>query len=122
MEIHLIIYLLFVHWVADFIFQDEKWALNKSKYCDALIMHTSIYSIVLTLAFLPILGVNAIYFGIINYSAHTFVDFVTSKIVAGRFANKYLGGPIPNFGAFTVIGFDQWIHYVILFISLSIFL
>ena len=122
MELYLIFYLLFVHWVADFVFQDEEWALNKSTSWNALMEHTSVYAGVLCIAFIPILWTSAIYFAAVNFIWHTTIDFITSKIVKKRFENKYLGGSIPNLGAFTIIGFDQVLHYIILFATLQYFL
>lgn len=122
MSLELIFYLLVVHWIADFVFQDEEWAINKSKSWDALMNHTSTYAGVLGLLFLPILGGAALYFAIFNFIAHTAIDYVTSKIVAKRFEDKYLGGCIPNMGAFTIIGLDQVLHYIILFTTLQYFL
>lgn len=119
----ILLYTLFIHWVADFVFQDEKWAINKSKFWDALILHTSVYSIILYLAFVPILGfIPALYFAVINYLLHTIIDYFSSRVVAKRFYDKYLGGPIPNFGVFTIIGFDQFLHYCCLFTTLKLFL
>lgn len=122
MELTFIIYLLFAHWVGDFVCQDQEWALNKSKSFIALLKHTLTYTIVLGLFFSPILKENIILFLLINFVAHTIIDYVTSKIVARRFENKYLGGVIPNLGAFSVIGFDQVLHYIILFVTLQYYL
>jgi hypothetical protein len=51
----------------------------------------------------------------ITFVAHTITDYITSRIVSRKFANKEFGSPIPNTGAFTVIGFDQVLHYIQLF-------
>lgn len=122
MDLGLIFYLLFAHWVADFVFQDEEWALNKSKSFNSLLEHTSTYTGILWLFFIPVLWGMAIWFVTVNFIAHTAIDYVTNKIVAKRFQDKYLGGSIPNLGAFTVIGFDQLLHYIILFVTLQYFL
>jgi hypothetical protein len=37
--------------------------------------------------------------------------------VSKKFADHYYGSPIPNFGAFSTIGFDQVLHYVQLIIT-----
>ena len=39
--------IIIIHWVADFVFQDEKWALGKSKNWYDLLMHTYTYTIIL---------------------------------------------------------------------------
>lgn len=122
MEVGFIFYLLFIHWIADFVFQDEQWALGKSKSLKSLLKHTLTYSGILAIAFFPFLGTNTIYFVLLNFAFHTTTDYVTSRIVARRFKQKYLGGVIPNLGAFTVIGFDQVLHYIILFVTLQYYL
>jgi len=102
------------HWIADFIFQDEKWALGKSKALKPLLKHTIVYSL---LWYLPIFMVtsdvmSSLYFMLITFVAHTVTDYFTSKAVSKKFAKNELGSSIPNIGAFTYIGFDQVLHYV----------
>lgn len=118
MSILLIIYLIFAHWVADFVFQDEEWALTKKNSFSSLLMHTWVYStiiMIMTAYFLTPMGMY--YFWVINFVTHTAVDYFTSKWVGMKFEKKQLGSAIPNFGAFTIIGLDQFIHYVILIMS-----
>lgn len=117
-----------IHWVSDFIFQDERWAINKSKNFYALLNHTFVYSI---LWYLPIIYLikysthhnisdipyESLLFVIITFIFHTATDYFTSKIVSKKFENKHYGSAIPNFGAFTIIGFDQVLHYFQLFIT-----
>lgn len=122
MELGFIIWLIIAHWIADFVFQDEQWALNKSKSIIALLKHTSMYTIVMGFLFFPILQEYILPFLAINFAMHTATDYVTSKIVASRFQQKYLGGRIPNLGAFSVIGFDQVLHYIVLFSTLQYYL
>ena len=38
--------IIIIHWIADFIFQDEKWALGKSKNWSDLLKHTFTYSFI----------------------------------------------------------------------------
>lgn len=122
-----ILAILFIHWVADFLFQDVNWANNKSKDNRALTSHVMTYSAVVAIGMSIIfyigpynlIGSIAVgtFFGIITYICHWFTDYITSRIVARKFAKKEYGTPIPNTGAFTVIGFDQWIHYLQLFLT-----
>lgn len=117
--------LIVFHYIADFICQDEKWAKAKSYDINALLDHTMIYSSViglLTFFCLPLGFVNGLYwalFVLITFITHTITDFFTSKIVARKFKENKLGSSIPNFGAFSIIGFDQVIHYATLFITYS---
>lgn len=119
--------LIIIHYIADFIFQDEKWANNKSKSIKALLNHTITYSVVFgILTFLiPNLEFNNIWswgaFVYFVFIGHTLVDFITSKIVSKKFANKQYGSKIPNFGAFSIIGIDQVIHYGMLFFTYNLF-
>ena len=119
--------ILIVHWIADFVYQDEKWALGKSKNWDDLLKHTITYSVVIMFSleflFLNKFGdskedfMDTFIFGSITFIAHTITDYFTSRIVSKRFANKHYGSAIPNLGAFTIIGIDQVLHYVQLFLT-----
>ena len=118
--------IIIVHWVADFVFQDEKWALGKSKDTWILLKHTSCYSFILFvfgLIFYFPFNFNGIslwlisIFTLITFVTHTITDYFTSRIVSKKFKNNQLGSAIPNFGAFTIIGFDQVLHYIQLFLT-----
>lgn len=110
-----IIAIVIIHWLADFIMQDEKWALGKSKNWNDLLSHTFTYSLLwwLLLIFLP--SFIVVKFIIITFITHTITDYFTSRIVSKKFENKQYGTSIPNVGGFTIIGFDQVLHYVQLF-------
>ena len=108
-----ILWLIFSHWVADFICQDEAWALKKKESFVSLLKHTLTYSCIITAMFFNYLSlIGLLYFFIGTLVSHTFIDYFTSKIVGKRFADKHLGSAIPNMGAFTIIGFDQVLHYI----------
>ena len=53
-------------------------------------------------------------FGLIQFITHTIVDYITSRINKKLWESKQ----VHNF--FVMIGFDQFIHYVILFSSLTL--
>jgi hypothetical protein len=125
-------YIVVIHFISDFIFQAEEWATNKSKNIVPLVMHTFTYTLVWMIPggflfsspcdFSPIFGRCAdipklfTFLGI-TFVAHTITDYFTSKVVSKKFAKGEYGSPIPNFGAFTVIGFDQVLHYAQLFLT-----
>jgi hypothetical protein len=125
------LYIVIVHWIADFIFQAEEWAENKSRSNAHLFIHVSMYTVIWSLlgSFLLVSPCDASVFGYcvdlpkfgsflgITFIAHFITDYITSRIVKRRFEAKYYGSPIPNFGAFTVIGFDQALHYTQLFLT-----
>lgn len=118
----LIIYVIGAHYFADFVFQDEKWAVAKRHSIKALLKHTITYTSVLTILLIGILyfinPIYTLYFFIFNFVTHTMIDYVTSRIVGQKFDNKEFGSSIPNFGAFSIIGFDQVLHYICIFGSL----
>lgn len=129
MTLTVILSIIFIHWVADFIFQAEEWATNKSKSNTALFKHVLTYSTIWVLPACVILGnlrpsettewyvYSTLLFFTLTFLCHFITDYITSRIVSKRFADKYYGSPIPNFGAFTVIGFDQVLHYLQLFLT-----
>jgi hypothetical protein len=110
--------ILIIHWIADFVLQDEKWALGKSKNIDDLLLHTSIYSFIWFIIGIFVFPIEKVMlFWIITFITHTITDYFTSRIVSKKFANNHYGSAIPNFGAFTIIGFDQVLHYIQLFLT-----
>ncbi len=121
--------IIIVHWFADFLMQDEKWALGKSKNWSHLLKHTTTYSLcwlflgslywVFTKSF-PTIPLNLWYFVIITFIFHTITDYFTSRIVSKKFENKEYGSSIPNMGAFSIIGIDQVLHYIQLFTTFYI--
>lgn len=129
MSLITILIIIYIHWVADFIFQDEKWALNKSKNNTDLFFHVLTYSTIWLFASCLLLWYvrqnettewyvySSILFFLITFNCHFITDYITSRIVSKKFANKEYGSSIPNFGSFTVIGFDQFLHYAQLFIT-----
>ncbi len=111
--------IIIVHWIADFIMQDEKWALGKSKNLNDLLAHTSLYSLLWFIPMIFLIGVNwkvSVFVGT-TFICHTITDYFTSRSVSKKFVNKEYGSAIPNLGGFTIIGFDQVLHYIQLFLT-----
>jgi hypothetical protein len=120
--------IIIIHFIADFIMQDEKWALGKSKNWNDLLFHTFTYSF---LWWIPVMMIalslqtsnelisetmnKGVLFILITFICHTITDYFTSRIVSKKFAEGKYGSAIPNFGAFTLIGGDQVLHYIQLF-------
>lgn len=113
-KIEVFLMIIICHWIFDFIFQAEEWALGKSKSLKPLLKHTFTYGILWNIPVYIFTGdiIGTLIFSLITFVAHTITDYFTSKAVSKKFANKELGGPIPNLGAFTYIGFDQVLHYI----------
>jgi hypothetical protein len=113
-----------IHWIADFVFQAEKWALGKSKNWKDLLSHTSVYTLfwwpsimVLYIFYSSVLPVNAIQvygFVLVTFIAHTTTDYFTSRITSARYKSNHFYG----FNGFWFwIGLDQILHYVQLFLT-----
>lgn len=60
--------------------------------------------------------VTSLIFVVVNVILHFFTDWCTSRVSSRLYAQGKLGSnTIPNLGFFSVIGFDQFLHYVCLF-------
>jgi len=112
-----IIWLLFIHWIADFLLQTGKMALNKSKSNKWLFIHVLTYSltwgvILLVSQFIQFIDTslfNILLFTFFTGAIHFITDFYTSRWTSYLYAKQqYYGFP----GFFHVIGFDQWLHYI----------
>ena len=78
MELQYIFAIIFNHWVADFVFQDEKWALGKSKSNRELLKHTITYSLLL-FPLAIFLGWNIIPFILINFILYSYITTELNK-------------------------------------------
>lgn len=112
------LYLLLVHWFADFVLQTSWQATNKSKRLDALSAHVLVYTATLALysSFLFSTCANWFVFWFLNGILHFCTDYVTSRISSKLYAEQ----DYHNF--FVVIGFDQFIHQLTLAGLLVVFL
>lgn len=102
--------IIIIHFVADFVFQTHWQASNKSKRWDALIKHTSVYSIC-WIPFCMYLDMYMTPFVIITFITHTITDYFTSRLNT----KLWQKGEIHNF--FVSVGFDQVLHYIQLFLT-----
>jgi hypothetical protein len=107
----LFIFILLIHFLADFALQTDEQAKGKSTSLSWLTKHVGVYSIIWLMAswfyfdnFLP-----ALYFATITFVAHWCTDFITSRI-GKPFWDK---GDYHN--GFVVVGFDQVLHYIQLY-------
>ncbi|MEW6470279.1 MAG: DUF3307 domain-containing protein [Bacteroidota bacterium] len=109
--------LVFIHFVADFLCQTDKMALNKSKSLYWLSMHVLTYtavlwggSIFLFYGYSDLFAVVSAYAGV-NGGLHFITDFFTSKLTSKLWQRE------SKHWFFVAIGFDQAIHYSCLFLS-----
>lgn len=111
----LIIWILFTHFVADFVLQTDYQAKNKSKDSGVLMLHCLTYTLCLftwTTAYIGLeFWYSALLFATINGSIHFIIDFCTSRVTSSLFGKKdYHNG-------FIAVGFDQYLHTLILLIT-----
>lgn len=111
--------ILFIHWFADFVLQTDEQAKGKSKEWKPLLEHTLNYSLVwvtigliFSMIFPKVFTWDKIFmFGFITFIIHTITDYFTSRL------NSKLWGEGKVHDFFVSIGFDQWLHYLQLFIT-----
>jgi hypothetical protein len=114
-----LIYLLAVHYLADFVFQSDRMAKNKSKSWRWLSYHIAAYTGVLMVAMLifpALIGLKAgdgwqmsCLFAVVNGGAHFIVDALSSRL-SSHFYQLTPVDPKANHRFWLVIGADQLIH------------
>ena len=118
---HLILFLLFTHFVADFICQNDWMAQGKSKECLPLFTHCVVYATVFIGTFLvlnsfvSVIIPEMVKYCLLNGAIHFCVDFVTSRINSRLWAAKEVHW------FFVGIGADQLIHAATLILTLKMF-
>lgn len=112
-EIYLMI-LLLVHFFADFGLQTHDQATKKCVSMKWLLYHTGVYSACWLLVMIPILGGRgALVFAMITLVLHTATDYLTSRIGKPFWEAKDFHN------GFVIVGFDQVLHYVQLYLTLK---
>ena len=116
MEIVLLI-ILIVHWFADFVMQTDEQAKGKSKSVVPLTAHVLTYSCIW---FCFILGwsefnfENSLIFFLITFVSHWVTDFITSRV------GKIFWDKGDTHNGFVVVGFDQILHYIQLYLTFKL--
>jgi len=121
-----ILFILFVHFFADFICQTHEMAINKSKNIKWLSYHVGVYTVILLIgSFIlfiftlpdPVITLSSIFgYALLNGVFHWITDFFTSKWTSYLWKKQQ----VHNF--FVVVGLDQLIHYTCLFLTLKLFI
>ena len=90
-SIDLFAYILFLHYLGDYIFQPYSMSVRKSEDHMMLLYHTIIYSSTIYLGLLLVVGAKeAITFAVLTFFAHYVVDFVTSRVISDNFSELRL--------------------------------
>ncbi|CAN5116782.1 hypothetical protein BH09PAT1_BH09PAT1_6530 [soil metagenome] len=108
-----IIWILLIHWFADFVYQTDYWAKNKSKSNLVLATHVLVYSLLMLMAvYLSGMSIiNSFIFFASTFLFHFWTDYISSRL-SNKLAEKE---DWHNF--FVAIGVDQFLHYAQLFIT-----
>ena len=112
--------ILFGHWVADFVFQTDEMAQNKSSSNFWLTQHVLAYTICMAFVggfiFRDLIhgddrefAIALVSWLLVNLKLHWITDYTTSRI------NSYLWRNERRHDFFVMIGADQLIHYTCLF-------
>lgn len=110
------IYILLIHFLADFGLQTHEQALNKSTSFKWLFYHVGVYSLIWFIAMLFMFGSGAFVFAAITFVMHFCTDAITSRLVKKFFDKKDFHN------GFVVIGFDQLLHYLQLYYTYTFLL
>ncbi len=122
--------IIYIHGFADFVMQDGKWAVGKSKNWHDLLSHTFMYSFIwlvigaaISCPFFDgkykLINVqDVVMFVFITFICHTITDYYTSRKTSKEYSKGNFGGKIPRgLDFFVVIELDQCLHYTQLFIT-----
>jgi hypothetical protein len=99
-ETYVVLALIWTHFIADFLLQNDEMAIKKSKDNQMLACHSIFYGI-------PFIWLGPLFL-IITWILHFLVDYVSSR------ATSRLWTAGERHWFFCVIGFDQAIHLTIL--------
>ena len=102
-----ILIIVWIHFVADFIFQTDTMAINKSKSNKWLGIHAFTYCIPFVIFGWQYAAINGI--------AHFTVDYMTSR------GTSKLWNANERHWFFALIGFDQAVHVTCLIVTLRLF-
>lgn len=109
-------YILVLHWLADFVCQSDKMAINKSSSIKWLSIHVLSYSLIMFLGLIFCVPFETnISFLIVNFVMHFITDLNTSRLNAWLYKKS-------RHWFFVGIGFDQLIHMITLFYFYNVIL
>ena len=125
----LFIYILILHYLGDYIFQPYWLSVQKSESQKMLLYHVFIYTSVLYLGLIFVVGLKSVLvFSGITFALHYIVDFVTSRVISDNSsslildpdASKPVHKRLKLWGPISLLGFDQLLHQVCLLIAMFI--
>ena len=125
-SIGLFIYILFLHYVADFVLQPYQLSVEKSESYKALFTHVAIYTCTIYIGLLLVIDLElALKFAGLNFVFHFLVDWATSRVISDNSSKLLLDPDVSKpihkrlrlWGPISLLGFDQLLHQSLLLIS-----
>jgi hypothetical protein len=114
-RLSVVLFILFVHFVGDFVAQTNSMATRKSKSFKWLSVHVLVYAIITAICWDLFLGVgDAALCFVMTFLSHLIIDFITSKITRYYFNRK------EYHKFFMIVGIDQFAHFTTLFLTYTI--
>lgn len=119
----LVVFLLFSHYIGDYLVQTRKQAKGKSTDLLQLFYHVSTYTFtIIGMLFLgnftnfanTLLPMSIVLYGLANFGLHFVTDYFTSRAVKRLWDNK------EEYKTFAIMGLDQFIHCVSLISTIGI--
>ncbi len=109
--------IIFIHNIADFMFQTSEMALNKSKSIPHLLSHVCVYSSFWVIAGLlfNLEPIRIVWFTLITFITHFITDFITSKWTSKLYREGKFYDGFPTF--WKAISIDQMLHYLQLLLT-----
>ena len=125
-SIGLFIYILCLHYVADFIFQPYDVSVKKSESYKALLSHVATYTCTIYIGMLLVVDLEcALKFSGLNFIFHFLVDWATSRVISDNSSRLLLDPDVTKpihkrlklWGPISLLGFDQLLHQSFLLIA-----
>lgn len=107
-ESGLLVWILFAHWVGDFVLQSDRMAKGKSSSNEILTEHVATYTLVILIASMNL------WYALLNGVIHFGIDWLTSRATS----NIWKQGRIHDF--FVAVGFDQYLHALTLIATIGL--
>ena len=107
----LFLWILVIHFLADFGLQTHEQATMKGKFNLWLFYHVGVYSVIWLICSFIFFGEiwDAVLFSLITFIFHYCTDWITSRIGKPFWEKQDLHN------GFVVVGFDQVLHYIQLY-------
>ena len=125
-SIGLFSYILFLHYLGDYILQPYSMSVQKSENNIMLLYHTITYSITIYFGLLFVVEVyDAMLFFALTFITHFAVDFATSRVISDNSSELRLDPDVSKpihkrlklWGPISLLGFDQLLHQACLLIT-----